>query len=287
MELPSAPRSSADATGEDHAAVHAFATAVRAHCLRMTNRAGSSHIGSCLSVADILAVLYCRTLRVRPDDPSWADRDRLVISKGHAAAATYASLAEAGFFPVDRLSEFGRDGTALAGHVTHAGIPGVEVSTGSLGHGLPIATGLALSALRAGATWRVYVVMSDGEMDEGSNWEALMFAAHHGLDNLTAIIDYNGIQSLAPVHETLTLEPLGDKLRAFGWTVYDIDGHSVPQLTHASSPAGTTPGKPTAIIARTVKGKGVSFMEGKVLWHYRPPSTDELTNALDELGFRA
>lgn len=268
----------------DDAQVRELARAIRVECLRMIHRARSSHIGSCLSMADIMAVLYGCVLRVHPADPGWADRDRLIVSKGHAAAAAYATLAEFGFISRDRLQEFGRDGTVLAGHVTHGGVPGVEVSTGSLGHGLPIGTGMALAAKRDATRWGVYVVLSDGELDEGSNWEAFMFAAHHKLDNLTAVIDYNGIQSLDLVENTLSLEPLRDKLEAFGWDVRDVDGHDVGGLRRALDRTRVVSGRPTAVIARTVKGKGVSFMEGEVLWHYRPPDDAQLSAALAELG---
>ncbi len=270
-------------TALDDAQLRELARAIRVESVRMIHRARSSHLGSCLSMADIMAVLYGCIMRFRPADPTWADRDRLIVSKGHAAAATYATLAEAGFMPRKRLEEFGRDSSVFAGHVTH-GVPGVEVSTGSLGHGLPIATGMALAARRSRAAWRVFAVLSDGELDEGSNWEAFMFAAHHGLDNLTAVIDYNGIQSLDTVEKTLRLEPLRAKLESFGWRVLDVDGHDVRALRQALDRATASTGRPTAVIARTIKGKGVRFMEGKVLWHYRPPDDAEMAAAVDELG---
>ncbi len=264
--------------------LRALARKLRSHSLRMISQAKTSHIGSCLSVADILAVLYGRILRVDPKRPAWPSRDRLIVSKGHAAAIVYAAVAEAGFMPVERLAEFARNGGQLYGHVTHGGVPGIEMSSGSLGHGLPVGTGMALTGKRAGEPWRVFVVMSDGELDEGSNWEAMLFACHHQLDNLTIIIDYNKIQSLDWVDKTLRLEPLADKFRAFGWSVREVDGHDVKEL---SSTLGTLPlegGKPNAIIAHTVKGKGVSWMEGKVLWHYKQPTPDELVTALAEVA---
>lgn len=264
--------------------LRALARKLRSHSLRMISQAKTSHIGSCLSVADILAVLYGRILRVDPKRPAWPSRDRLIVSKGHAAAIVYAAVAEAGFMPVERLAEFARNGGQLYGHVTHGGVPGIEMSSGSLGHGLPVGTGMALTGKRAGEPWRVFVVMSDGELDEGSNWEAMLFACHHQLDNLTIIIDYNKIQSLDWVDKTLRLEPLADKFRAFGWSVREADGHDVKEL---SSTLGTLPlegGKPNAIIAHTVKGKGVSWMEGKVLWHYKQPTPDELVTALAEVA---
>lgn len=264
--------------------LRALARKLRSHSLRMISRAKTSHIGSCLSVADILAVLYGRILRVDPKRPALPSRDRLIVSKGHAAAIVYAAVAEAGFMPVERLEEFARNGGQLYGHVTHGGVPGIEMSSGSLGHGLPVGTGMALTGKRAGEPWRVFVVMSDGELDEGSNWEAMLFACHHQLDNLTIIIDYNKIQSLDWVDKTLRLEPLADKFRAFGWSVREVDGHDVKELSAALGTLPLEGGKPNAIIAHTVKGKGVSWMEGKVLWHYKQPTPDELVTALAEVA---
>jgi transketolase len=264
--------------------LRALARRLRSHSLRMISRAKTSHIGSCLSVADILAVLYGRILRVDPKQPAWPSRDRLIVSKGHAAAIVYAAVAEAGFMPVERLDEFARNGGQLYGHVTHGGVPGIEMSSGSLGHGLPVGAGMALTGKRAGEPWRVFVVMSDGELDEGSNWEAMLFAGHHQLDNLTIIVDYNKIQSLDWVEKTLRLEPLADKFRAFGWSVREVDGHDVKELSSALEMVPLDAGKPNAIIAHTIKGKGVSWMEGKVLWHYKQPTPDELVTALEEVA---
>ncbi len=263
--------------------LRALARRLRSHSLRMISGARTSHIGSCLSVADILAVLYGGILRLDPKRPAWPDRDRLIVSKGHAAAVTYAAVAEAGFMPVERLAEYARNGGQLYGHVTHAGVPGVEFSSGSLGHGLPVGAGMALTAKRDRKAWRVFVVMSDGECDEGSNWEAILFSGHHQLENLTAIIDYNKIQSLDRVEKTLKLEPLADKLRAFGWSVREVDGHDVAQLRTAFEALPLEKGQPNAIIAHTIKGKGVSWMEDKVLWHYKAPSPEELVTALAEV----
>lgn len=261
----------------------ALAKTLRTQSLRMIHRARSSHVGSCLSVADVMAVLYGDVLRIDPSRPDWADRDRLIVSKGHASAVTYAALAEAGFFPRERLLDYCRNGSALWGHVTHSKVPGVEVSTGSLGHGLPMGVGMALVAKRERKSWRTFVVMSDGECDEGSNWEAFLFAAHHKLDNLVVVIDYNRIQSLDLVEKTLGLEPFAEKFRAFGWAAVEVDGHDIPQLRQTLGGVPPERDRPTAVIAHTVKGKGVSFMEGKVLWHYRPPTAVELVEALDEL----
>jgi transketolase len=259
-----------------------FATRLRSHVLRMTAAARSSHVGSCLSAADLIAVLYGSVLRIDPSRPQWPDRDRLIVSKGHAAAVIYAALAEVGFFSPDELSDYGRNGGRLFGHVT-TGVPGVELSTGSLGHGFPVGVGMALAAKRDGQSWRVFVVMSDGECDEGSTWEAILFAGHHHLHNLVAIVDYNKIQSLASVEETLSLEPIADKWRAFGWEVIEVDGHDISALTAIFREVPGAGERPTVLIAHTIKGKGVSFMEGKVAWHYRFAEGEELERALAEV----
>src|SRR5262245_16009117 len=248
----------------------------------MVNRAGSSHIGSCFSVTELLAVLYWDVLRVDPANPRWSERDRFLLGKGHACAALYAVLAERGFFPIETLDTFYQDGSILAGHVT-AGVPGVEASTGSLGHGLSIAAGMATAAMRAGQRHRIVVLVSDGECDEGSTWEAALFAGHHGLDNLTVIVDYNRIQSLGPVDEVLRLDPLADKWRSFGWEVREVAGHDVTAVSAALRAVPFAAGKPSCVVAHTVKGKGVSFMENSVLWHYRTPAGAELDAAIEEL----
>jgi transketolase len=279
--LPEVALTSRRATEEE---LRALARRLRIHAVRMISAAKTSHIGSCLSMADILAVLYGEVLRFDPQRPQWPDRDRLIVSKGHAAAITYAAVAEAGLMPIERLAEFGQSGSQLWGHVTHVGVPGIEFSSGSLGHGLPASVGMALVAKRDQLPWRVFTLMSDGECDEGSNWEAVLFAAHHRLDNLTAIIDYNHIQSLDTVENTLRLEPLADKFRAFGWSAVEVDGHDVAALSKSLRALPASQGRPTMVIAHTIKGKGVSFMEGQVLWHYRPPAGDELAAALRELG---
>lgn len=212
-----------------HEETQLLARRIRLHTLRMVNQARSSHLGSSFSMAELLAVLYSSILRVDPQRPDWPERDRFILSKGHACAALYAVLAERGFFPASWLQEFYRDGGRLAGHATHA-VPGVEISTGSLGHGLPVACGMALAAKRDGAAYRVFALLSDGECDEGSNWEAALFAPHLRLDNLVAIIDYNKIQSLGAVQDVLALEPFADKWRAFGWFVQEIDGHDTSEI---------------------------------------------------------
>lgn len=260
-----------------------LAKRIRIHALRMTSRGGSSHIGAALSIADILAVLYTGVLHVDPKNPAKSDRDRFILSKGHAGAAVYAVLAETGFFPIEKLKTHCQDGSDLCGHVSHIGIPGVELSTGSLGHGLSVGVGMALGAKMDNRTHRVVVLLSDGECDEGSNWEAILFAAHHGLDNLIAIIDYNKIQSLDFVSKTLALEPFSEKWQSFGWTVREVDGHDYQDLQNALTNFPFKAGKPSVIIAHTTKGKGVSFMENTVLWHYRCPRGEEFESALKEL----
>lgn len=255
---------------------------IRRLALQMVARSKASHIASALSISDIVAVLYSDVLHVDPAHPAMAGRDRFILSKGHSCVAVYAALAEKGFFPVAELETYGQDHSNLMNHISHK-VPGVEFSTGSLGHGLPFGVGKALAAKRLEGKWRVYVLLSDGEMDEGSNWEAMMFAAHHRLDNVVAIIDYNKLQSLTTVEKTLGLEPLAEKLRAFGWSVREVDGHDHDRLNLALGSVPWEPGKPSVLIAHTTKGKGVSFMENRVEWHYRSPSMEQLTQALAEL----
>lgn len=257
---------------------------IRTHAVKMTSRGRSSHVGSVLSMADILGVLYARILNVDPANPAHAERDRVILSKGHGGAGIYAVLAERGFFDPQRLADHYQNGSIFSGHVSHKGVPGVDLSTGSLGHGLGIATGMALAARRGGENWRAFVIMSDGECDEGSVWEAALFAGHHRLSNLVAVIDYNKIQSLAPVAETVALEPFADKWRAFGWGVAEVDGHDHSALEQTLSAMPLDPDRPSVVIAHTVKGKGVSFMEHSVLWHYRTAQGDELADALAELA---
>jgi transketolase len=260
-----------------------LAKQIRVKTLSMIYRARSSHLGSAFSMAELLAVLYTRTLRIDPARPDWPERDRFILSKGHACAPLYVALAERGFFPSEWLDNFYQDGSHLAGHATHVGVPGVEVSTGSLGHGLPIACGMALAGKRDGKAYRVFTLLSDGECDEGSVWEAILFAPQHHLDNLIAIVDYNKIQSLGRVKEVLDLEPFATKWNAFGWAVQEIYGHDLEQIEQVLACVPLESGKPTCIIAHTVKGKGVSFMEDSVLWHYRAPDRDEMARALVEL----
>lgn len=259
-----------------------LAAEIRRKSLKMVARANASHIGGALSMADLLAVLYSDVLRIKPDQPSWLERDRFILSKGHSCVGLYAALACRGFFPEDDLLNYGADGSDLMAHVSHK-LPGVEFSTGSLGHGLPFAAGKALAAKRRGWDWRAFVLLSDGELDEGSNWEAILFAPQYKLDNLVIIIDYNGIQSLGSVSEVLELAPLADKFRAFHWNVIEIDGHDHDAIREALSESSLRSGRPTCVIAATIKGKGVSFMENQLLWHYRPPNDELLASALAEL----
>jgi transketolase len=260
----------------------ALAKDIRASALRMVAAARASHIGGALSMADLLAVLYGDVLRVRPAEADWTERDRFILSKGHSCSALYAALALRGFFHIEELEQYGQDGSRLMAHVS-TNVPGVEFSTGSLGHGLPFGCGKALAAKRRGQSWRVFVMMSDGELDEGSNWEAILFAPQHQLDNLVAIVDYNGIQSLGSVAEVLALDPLAEKFRAFRWAVREIDGHDHAAIRGALSSVPWEPGKPSVVIAHTVKGKGVDFMQDTLLWHYSPPTPEQLASALAQL----
>ena len=268
---------------EDAVDYKGLATRIRVHALRMTHRAKSSHIGGSLSIADLLAVLYGRVLRVDPSRHDWPERDRFILSKGHAAAAIYAALAERGFFPMEWLDTYYLDCSRLPGHITK-GVPGVEASTGSLGHGLSLGCGMALAGKREQQPYRVFVLLSDGECDEGSTWEAALFAPHHHLDNIIAIVDYNKIQSFGTVKEVLDLEPLAKKWQTFGWAVREIDGHNFEEIDETLLSVPFQPERPSCIIAHTVKGKGVSFMENQLAWHYKHPNDDELRQALTELG---
>lgn len=230
--------------------------------------------------------MYNSVLVVDPNQPALPDRDRVILSKGHAGAGVYAVLAEIGFFEVEALSQHCADGSRFSGHVSHKGVPGVEFSTGSLGHGLSVATGMALAANLAGRSSRTFCILSDGECDEGSIWEAALFAGHHQLANLVAIVDYNRLQSLDSVDATLRLEPFADKWRSFGWRVCEANGHDLAELVEALDVDPGRYDRPTVVIAHTIKGKGVSFMEGSVLWHYRSPQNEEFERAMVELESR-
>jgi transketolase len=259
-----------------------LAKQIRLLALQMVHQANASHIGGCLSMADLLAVLYGKILKVDSANPDWVDRDRFILSKGHGAAILYAVLAERGFFPKEWLDTYCQDGYNLTGHVSHY-LPGIEASTGSLGHGLPIGCGIALAGKREHKSYRVFVMLSDGELDEGSNWESILFAPQHQLDNLVVIVDYNKIQSFGTVQEVLELEPLTAKFQAFRWSVREIDGHDLQQIEEALSGIPFETGKPSCIIAHTVKGKGVSFMENKLAWHYKSPNVEQLAQAIAEI----
>ena len=271
-------------TGEQANDLQELSKRLRIHAVRMTHLAKASHIGSSLSMVELLAVLYGKILHVDPARPDWPERDRFILSKGHGCAAYYAVLAEVGFFPLEWLDTFYGNGSHLAGHATHTNVPGIEISTGSLGHGLSIATGMALAARRDGKSCRFFCLLSDGECDEGSTWEPILFAPQHKLDNLIAIVDYNKIQSLGTVKEVMDLDPFADKWRAFGWAVREVDGHDLETIEAVLSNLPYEVGQPSCLIAHTVKGRGVSFMENKLLWHYRSPQGKEYQDALAELG---
>ncbi len=261
-----------------------LARAVRREIVQMSHRGRAPHLGSCLSCVDILVTAYWRVLDIDPARPTTEDRDRLILSKGHAAAALYATLAHRGFFPMDELATFNLPGSRLPEQPTPQGVPGVEAATGSLGHGLSIGLGMALAGRINGLDYRVLVVLSDGECNEGSVWEAAMFAAAQRLSNVVAIVDFNRWQATGRSEQVMALSPLVDKFAAFGWSAREVDGHDISELAESLRQAPLDPDKPTALIARTVKGKGVSFMEDDNNWHYRIPSDQELQAALDELA---
>ena len=257
-----------------------FAIKIRKHILNMVHNSGGSHIASGLSIVDIISVLYNEILKVDNNNPKWDSRDRFILSKGHACTPIYAALAELGFFSMYDLELYGKNDSILMNHISHK-VLGVEFSTGALGHGLPFGVGKAKAAKILNENWKTFVLLSDGELDEGSNWEAFMFAAHHKLNNLTAIIDYNKLQSLNTVENTLNLEPLAAKFEAFGWDICEVDGHNYEELAIELKQIHDF--KPRIIIAHTTKGKGVSYMENKVEWHYKTPTKEELEIALNEL----
>lgn len=260
---------------------HELSRYIRINSVKMVNAGGSSHIASVMSIADILAVLYGKVMNYRVDNPLWSSRDRFILSKGHAGAGVYAALSAVGFIDEELLMSHCQNGSKLSGHVSHKGIPGVELSTGALGHGLPVGAGIAYAAKIDSKDHNVYVLMSDGELDEGSNWEAFMFASHHCLNNLIAIVDRNRLQSMKSTEDTLSLEPLRDKLEAFGWNVVEVDGHSHSELIEAVESQSE---KPKIVIANTIKGKGVSYMENEVAWHYKTPLDENFDTAIQELS---
>jgi transketolase len=265
----------------DEAGLERMALAVRRSIVTMIDRAQLGHIGGDLSVTDILVTLFGAVLDVDPTDPAREDRDRFILSKGHCAGALYATLAHCGFFSRDELATFMAPLSQLNGHPDRKKVPGVETNTGPLGHGFPVAVGCALAARLRGLDNRTFVVLGDGELQEGSNWEAAMTAAHYDLDRLTAIVDRNRLQQGDRTEETKQLEPLADKWASFGFEVRDVDGHDYLQLLDALQPSRT--GKPVAVIANTIKGKGVSFIEDRVEWHHKVPSAEQVQTALQEL----
>ncbi len=256
----------------------------RKEILEMIHEAGSGHPGGSLSAVEILISLYYYKLNHRPDEPGWPIRDRFIMSKGHASPVVYVTLANCGYIPKAELKRFRKLGSMLQGHV-HAGVPGVELSTGSLGQGLSVAGGIALGAKLRKVNFKIYCVLGDGEIQEGQIWEAAMTAAQHKLDNICAILDYNKVQENAPVAQIKNEEPLADKWRSFGWHVIEVDGHDFKRLISALDEFDSVKDKPTFIIAHTIKGKGVSFMEGQPKWHGKAPNTEQLETALRELGF--
>jgi transketolase len=262
----------------------AIAAQLRGRIITMCHEASSAHLGSSLSCVDILTAAYWHVLNLDPADPTAAWRDRFILSKGHAAMALYATLATRGYFPIEELKTYNKDDGRLAEHPPANLLPGVEAATGSLGHGLPIGIGMAVAARIKRESYRVYALLSDGENNEGSVWEAAMFAAAQKLERVCVVVDYNKWQATARSNETLMLAPLRDKWAAFGWDAHEIDGHDVGALARTMQEIPNGSGKPVALIAHTVKGKGVSFMEDDNNWHYRAPNADEVARAYKELG---
>lgn len=260
-----------------------IANRIRRRDLQAVFEAGAGHIGGEMSVIDLLTALYFHTMSVDPQNPQAPNRDRLVLSKGHTALALYIALSEAGFIPKDEISTFLKHRSRLNGHPNRVKVPGVETNTGPLGHGLPIAVGMAKAAKLDSADWRTFVITGDGEMQEGSNWEAIMAAAQFKLDNLTLIIDHNRLQQGARLADTNDIAPLAPKLQAFGWAVAEIDGHDIEQICHALAPETVTPDKPKCIIAHTNKGHGISFMSDNVDWHHKVPNEAQYHQAMAEL----
>ena len=260
------------------------ARTVRCHIIRMISAAGSGHPGGSLSITDLLVALYFSRLNHRPSDPHWTERDRVVLSKGHAAPALYAVLAECGYFPKSELLKLRKLGSFLQGHPDMTRTPGLEASTGSLGQGISIAVGMALAGKLDKKDSRVYAFLGDGELQEGEVWEAAMAASHYRCDNLCASIDYNGLQIDGRIQDVMNPEPIAEKWKAFGWAVTEIDGHDFGEILAAYDWAASVKGKPSVIVARTVKGRGVSFMEHKFEWHGVAPALEERESALKELG---
>ena len=270
-------------TAEELTALKSKAKDVRIDILKMITKANSGHTGGSLSAADILTLLFFHEMKVDPKDPKKADRDRLVLSKGHAAPALYAVLAEKGYFPKEELDTLRQAGHMLQGHPDMKHTPGVDMTTGSLGQGISAACGMALASKIDKADWRVYAVLGDGELEEGQVWEAAMFAGNHHLDNLTAFVDYNGLQIDGTIDEVNSAYPIAEKFAAFKWNTIEIDGHDFDAIKKAVDDAKACKGMPTAVIMKTVKGKGVSYMENAVNWHGAAPNEELYNKAMDEL----
>jgi transketolase len=260
-----------------------IAKKVRTNILHMLTKAGSGHTGGSLSAVDVAVGIYFSKMNFKPDDPKWKDRDRFIMSKGHAAPLIYAIMAEAGYFPMETVGTLRKIESPLQGHPCCKSLPGIEVSTGSLGQGLSVANGMALGLRLDNNPARIYCIMGDGEIQEGQIWEAAMTAAHYKIDNLCGVVDNNGLQIDGPVEEVMGIKPINDKWAAFGWHVIDIDGHNMEEILNALDEAETIKGKPTIIIANTTKGKGVSFFENKVEYHGVAPSQEELDKAIKEI----
>lgn len=260
-----------------------IAREIRINVINMIAEASHGHPGGSLSCTDILTVLYFDKMNIKPDDPKWDDRDRLVLSKGHAAPALYATLSKRGYFSEKALLSLDKFGSILQGHPDMKSTPGLDMTTGSLGQGLSAANGMALAGKLDKKDYRVFVILGDGEVQEGQIWEAAMTAAHYKLDNLTAILDFNGLQIDGRNEEVKSIQPIDEKFKAFGWHVIKIDGHDFVQIKRAIEEAESTKGKPTIIIAKTIKGKGVSFMENQVGWHGTAPNEEQRQKAVEEL----
>ncbi len=267
----------------DSKSLKGIANRIRLRDVQAVHEAGAGHVGGELSVIDLLTALYFQVLNVNPDTPNAPDRDRFVLSKGHTALALYITLAEKGFIPKDEIASFLKPDSRLNGHPDRNKVPGVETNTGPLGHGLPVAVGMAKAAKLTRKSWRTFVITGDGEMQEGSNWEAIMSAAQFRLDNLTLIIDHNRLQQGASLADTVQLAPLAEKVAAFGWETQEIDGHNMDEICQALSIETISPGKPKCIIAHTNKGQGVSFMSDNVAWHHKVPDVDQYQQAIAEL----
>ena len=268
----------------DHKGLNEIANVIRKDIVSMICKSKSGHPGGSLSAVEILTALYFDQMNIDPTNPKMEDRDRFVLSKGHAAPALYATLSERGYFDKEELNHLRQIGSMLQGHPDMKKIPGVEMSTGSLGQGFSVACGMAMAAKLDNAPWNVYALLGDGEVQEGIIWEAAMSAAHYKLDNMIAFLDYNGLQIDGDVESVMNINPIEDKFKTFGWNVITIDGHDFDQIFAALDMAKDTLDKPTMIIAKTIKGKGVSFMENQASWHGSAPSEEQLQQALSELG---